>query len=44
MEDREDVNDDVSPGRPTTSTIDENIEAVKKMMLDNRRIIIREVA
>ena len=26
------------------STTDENTEAVKKMILDNRRIIIREVA
>ena len=43
-EGREDVNDDVRLGRPSTSTIDENIEAVKKMMLDNRRITIREVA
>ena len=32
------------PERPSTSTTDENIEAVKKMILDNRRIIIREVA
>ena len=43
-EDREDVNDDARPGRPSTSTIDENIEAVKKRILANRRITIREVA
>ena len=43
-EGRQDVNDDACPGRPSTSTIDENIEAVKKMILDNRRITIREVA
>ena len=43
-EGREDVNDDARPGRPSTSTTDENIEAVKKMILDNRRITIREVA
>ena len=42
--DREDVNDDARSGRPSTSTTDENIEAVKKMILDNRRITIREVA
>ena len=36
---REDVN-----GSPSTSTTDENIEAVKKMILDNRRITIRVVA
>ena len=29
---------------PGTSTTDENIESVKKMILDNRRITIREVA
>ena len=40
----EDVNDDTHPGRPSTLTTYENIEAVKKMILDNRRITIREVA
>ena len=43
-EGREDVNDDVRPGRPSMSTTDGNIEAVKKMILNNRRITIREVA
>ena len=43
-EGREDVNDDAHPGRPSTSITDENIEAVKKMILDNRRITIRKVA
>ena len=42
-EGREDVNDDARPGRPSTSTTDENIEAVKKMILDNRQITIIEV-
>ena len=37
---REDVNDHACPGRQT----DENIEAVKKIILENRRIAIREVA
>ena len=37
-EGREDVNNDAR------STTDESIEAVKKMILDNRRITIREVA
>ena len=32
------------PGRPNTSTTVENIEAVKKMILDNRWITFREVA
>ena len=29
---------------PSTSTTDENIEAGKKMILDNRRITVRKVA
>ena len=40
----EDINDDSIPDRPSTSTIDENIEAVKKTILDNLRITIRELA
>ena len=43
-EGRENVNDDARPGCPSTSTTNENIEAVKKMILDNRRTPIREVA
>jgi len=43
-EGREDVEDDERVGRPGTSTIDENVEEIKKIVLDNRRIIIREVA
>ena len=35
-EGRENVNDDARSGCPSTSTIHENIEAVKKMILDNR--------
>ena len=41
---QEDINDDARPGRQSTSTTDESIEAVKKMILDNRRITIKEVA
>ena len=41
---REDVNDDAYPGRPSTSKSDENINAVKKMILNKRRITIREIA
>ena len=41
---REDVNDDAPPNRPSTSTTDENIKAVKKIIFDNHRITIREVA
>ena len=43
-EGREDINDDARLGRPSSSTTDENIEAIKKMILDNRRNTIREVA
>ena len=39
-EGREDVNDDTRPGRPSTSTADENIETVKKMILDNLRSLL----
>ena len=42
-ETREDVNDDALPGRTRTFTTNENIEAVKKMILNNRRITIKEV-
>ena len=43
-EGREDVNDYASPGSQSTSTTNGNIEAVKKIILNNCRIIIREVA
>ena len=34
-EGREDVNDDARPSRTSPSTTDENIQAVRKMILDN---------
>ena len=40
----EDVNGAAHPGRPSMSATDKNIEAVKKIISDNRRITIREVA
>ena len=43
-EDREDVNGDARSDRPSSSTTDESIEAVKKMFSDNRWITIREFA
>ena len=43
-EGREEVNDDARPGRPSTSTTNENTEAVKKIVIENHRITIREVA
>ena len=36
--------DDALPSRQSTSTADENIETVKKMIVNNRRITTREVA
>ena len=44
FEGQEDVNDEERAGRPSTSTTDENIDEVKKIVLFNRRIIVREVA
>ncbi|UYV75508.1 hypothetical protein LAZ67_13000431 [Cordylochernes scorpioides] len=43
-EGREDVNDEERAGRPSTSTTGEKINEVEKMILANRRIIVREVA
>ena len=44
-EGREDVNNDAGHGRRSTSITDKkNIQAVKKMILDNRQITFREVA
>ena len=40
---REDVEDDERSGRPSTSTTDENVEKVKEMVMNDRRITIREV-
>ena len=35
-EDRKDINGGAPPGRPSTSTSDENIDAVQKMILDDQ--------
>ncbi|UYV71883.1 hypothetical protein LAZ67_9000872 [Cordylochernes scorpioides] len=43
-EGREDVNDVERAGRPSTSTTDEKINEVEKMILTNRRITVREVS
>ena len=40
----EEDNNDARSGRPSTSTTDESIEAVKKMILDNHRFTIRDLA
>ncbi|UYV80779.1 hypothetical protein LAZ67_19001718 [Cordylochernes scorpioides] len=42
-EGREDVNDEERARRPSTSTTDEKINEVEKMILVNRRITVREV-
>ena len=41
---RKDVEDDERPGRPSTSTNDENVEKVKEMVMNDRQMTIREVA
>ena len=41
---REDVEDDERPGRPSTLKTDENVEKGKEMVMNDRRITIREVA
>ena len=43
-EGREEVNDSARTGRPSTSTTNENTEAVKKIVMENCRITIRKVA
>ncbi|UYV67460.1 hypothetical protein LAZ67_5000695 [Cordylochernes scorpioides] len=43
-EGRENVNDEERARRPSTSTTDEKINEVEKMILANRRITVREVA
>ncbi|UYV71406.1 hypothetical protein LAZ67_8003024 [Cordylochernes scorpioides] len=43
-EGREDENDEERAGRQSTSTTDEKINEVEKMILANRRITVREVA
>ena len=40
----EDVEDDERPGRSSTSTTDGNVEKVEEMVMNDRRITIREVA
>ena len=43
-EGKEDVNDEERAERPSTSTRDKNIDEVRKIVLINRRITVREVA
>jgi len=37
------IEDDEHPGRPSTSTTDKNVEKVKEMVMNDRRITISEV-
>ncbi|XP_076661839.1 LOW QUALITY PROTEIN: protein GVQW3-like [Halictus rubicundus] len=43
-EGREEVQDLPRAGRPSMASTDENIEKIKKMVIDNRRLSVREVA
>lgn len=43
-EGRQDVEDEDRPGRPKPSITEDNVEQVKKMIFENRRITIRKVA
>ena len=43
-EDQEEMNDEDRIGCPSTSTIDKNIGEMKKVVLTNRRITVREVS
>ncbi|CAK9829627.1 Protein GVQW3 [Anthophora retusa] len=41
---RESVEDDKRSGRPSTSKTDENIDKIKEMLSENRKLTIRELA
>lgn len=41
---RESVEDDERSGRPSTSKTDENINKVREMLINNRKLTIRELA
>ena len=41
---RKSLGDNARSGRPETATIDENIAKVHQMVLDDRRIKVREIA
>ena len=43
-EGRTSVSEDPRPGRPSTSTDDRHVERVRKMILGNCRLTVREVA
>jgi len=41
---REDIEDDERPGRPNTSITDSNVKKVENVIMESRRITIREIA
>ncbi|XP_076546698.1 protein GVQW3-like [Osmia lignaria lignaria] len=41
---REEVQDSPRSGRPSMVSTDENVEKIKKMVIDNRRLSVREVS
>jgi len=41
---REAVKDDARPGRPSTSKTDENVDEIRQLLIENRKLTIREIA
>ncbi|XP_018401191.1 PREDICTED: uncharacterized protein LOC108778481 [Cyphomyrmex costatus] len=41
---REAVEDDTRPGRPSTSKTDENVDEIRQLLIENRKLTIREIA
>ncbi|KAG5344564.1 SETMR methyltransferase, partial [Acromyrmex heyeri] len=41
---REAVEDDACPGRPSTSKTDENVDEIRQLLIENRKLTIREIA
>ncbi|KAG5323256.1 GVQW3 protein, partial [Acromyrmex heyeri] len=40
---REAVEDDARPGRPSTSKTDENVDEIRQLLIENRKLTIREI-
>ncbi|KAG5345301.1 SETMR methyltransferase, partial [Acromyrmex heyeri] len=41
---REAVEDDARPGRPSTLKTDENVDEIRQLLIENRKLTIREIA